>query len=85
MVSHDIDAFYSASFCYWIFRFFLPSFLSLSLSFLELVTYFCYVLAVLGLCCCMQAFSSSGEWGLLFSVVCKLLTVVAFLVAEHRL
>ena len=64
---------------------FLPSFLSLSLSFLELVTYFCYVLAVLGLCCCMQAFSSSGEWGLLFSVVCKLLTVVAFLVAEHRL
>ena len=39
-------------------------------------------LAVLGLCCCAQAFSC-GEQGLLFVVVCGLLIVVASLVAEH--
>ena len=33
----------------------------------------------------MEAFSSSGEWGLLFLVVCGLLIVVASLVAEHGL
>ena len=42
-------------------------------------------LAVLGLCCCSQAFSSCGEWGLLFIVVRGLLIVVVSLVAEHRL
>ena len=48
--------------------------------------YFIYLfLAVLGLCWCMQAFSSFVEWGLLFVVVCSLLIVVTFLVAEHRL
>ena len=42
-------------------------------------------LAVLGLCCCAWAFSGCGEQGLLFVAVCRLLTVVASLVAEHRL
>ena len=42
-------------------------------------------LAALGLCCCVQAFSSCGERGLLFVVVRGLLIAVASLVAEHRL
>ena len=42
-------------------------------------------MAVLGLLCCVQAFSSCGERGLLFVVVHKLLIAVASLVAEHRL
>ena len=42
-------------------------------------------LATLGLRCCAQAFSSCGERGLLFVAVRGLLTVVASLVAEHRL
>ena len=42
-------------------------------------------LAVLGLRCCAWAFSSSGEWGLLFVVVRGLLIVVASLVVEHGL
>ena len=33
-------------------------------------------LAALGLCCCSRAFSSSGEWGLLFVVVRGLLIAV---------
>ena len=45
----------------------------------------CLFLAALGLHCCAQAFSSCGEPGLLFVVVCGLLIAVAFLVAEHRL
>ena len=40
-------------------------------------------LAVLGLHCCVQAFSSCGEWGLLLILVLELLTVMASLVAEH--
>ena len=47
--------------------------------------FFFFFLAALGLCCCPRAFSSCGEWGLLFVVVRGLLTVVASLVAEHRL
>ena len=39
---------------------------------------------MLGLCCCAQAFSSCGEWGILFAVVCRLIAV-ASLVMEHRL
>ena len=35
-------------------------------------------MAMLGLCCCVQAFSSCGEWGLLF-------VAVASVVAEHGL
>ena len=42
-------------------------------------------LAALGLHCCAWAFSSCGEWGLLFVAVHELLVVVASLVAEHRL
>ena len=42
-------------------------------------------MAVLGLCCCAQAFSSGSEWGLLFVAVHGLLIVVASLVAEHGL
>ena len=42
-------------------------------------------LAALGLHCCPWAFSSCGERGLLFVVVCGLLIAVASLVAEHGL
>ena len=57
-------------------HFFLPSFLPPFLPSL---------LAVLGLRCCMRAFSSCGEQGLLFVAVNGLLIAVASLVAEHRL
>ena len=40
-------------------------------------------LAALGLRCCAWAFSSCGEWGLLFIAVRGLLTAVASLVAKH--
>ena len=43
------------------------------------------LLAALGLHCCMQAFSSCGERGLLFVAVHGLLIAVASLVAEHGL
>ena len=42
-------------------------------------------MAVLGLRCCTQAFSSCGELGLLFIEVRGLLIVVVSLVAEHGL
>ena len=42
-------------------------------------------MAVLGLCCCARAFSSCGEWGLLFVAGHGLLIAVASLIAEHRL
>ena len=42
-------------------------------------------MAALGLRCCMWAFSSCGEQGLLFVAVCRLLIEVASLVAEHVL
>ena len=44
---------------------------------------FILFLAALGLHCCKWAFSSCGEWGLLFVEVRRLLTAVASLVAEH--
>ena len=48
------------------------------LLFLKKIIYLIYLfLAALGLCCCVRAFSSYGEQGLLFVVVCGLLTVVA--------
>ena len=51
--------------------------------FFFLINKFIYLfLAALGLRCCAQAFSSCGEWGLLFVAVHGLLIVVAFLVAE---
>ena len=43
------------------------------------------IFAALGLRCCVWAFSSCGERGLLFVVVRGLLIVVASLVAEHGL
>ena len=42
-------------------------------------------MVALGLCCCMQAFSSCGERGLLFVSVHGLLIAVASLGAEYRL
>ena len=42
-------------------------------------------MAALGLCCCVWAFSSCSEQGLLFIVVHRLLIAVTSLVAEHRL
>ena len=42
-------------------------------------------LAVLGLRCCMWAFSSCGERGPLFIAVHRLLIAVTSLVAEHGL
>ena len=42
-------------------------------------------LALLGLCCCVQAFSSCGKQGLFFIVVCSLLIAVASLAAEDGL
>ena len=54
--------------------------------FLNKFIYFIYLfLAVLGLCCCAQAFSNCGKRGLLFLVAHGLLIVVASLVAEHGL
>ena len=52
----------------------------------KLIYVFIYIiLAVLGLYCCAQDFSSCGERGLLFVAVRRLLTAVASLVAEHGL
>ena len=53
--------------------------------FLKVYLFIYLFLAALGLHCCMQAFSSCGEQGLLFVVVRRLLIVVASLVAEHGL
>ena len=45
----------------------------------------CLFLAVLGLHCCVRVFSSCSKQGLLFIAVCRVLTAVASLVAEHGL
>ena len=50
-----------------------------------LILFIYLFLAVLGLRCCTQAFSSCGEWGLLFVAVHGLLIAVASLAAEHGL
>ena len=47
--------------------------------------FFILFLAALGLRCCIRAFSSCGERGLLVVAVRGLLIVVASLVAEHGL
>ena len=44
-----------------------------------------YLLSALGLHCCRQAFSSWGEWVLLFIAVRRLILTVASLVLEHGL
>ena len=46
---------------------------------------FFFFFGALGLRCCMRAFSSCGERGLLFVLVHGLLVAVASLVAEHGL
>ena len=57
-----------------------------NLTILFFLNYFIYfIFGALGLCCCVWAFSSCGEWGLLFIVVRGLLIAVASLVAEHGL
>ena len=53
--------------------------------FLKIYFFYFYFLAALGLCCCEWAFSSCGEWGILFVVVNRLLAAVASLVSEHGL
>ena len=64
-----------------------PSFRSFKKFIYFILFYLCmYVcMAALGIPCCAQAFSSCGEGGLLFVAVRGLLTVVASLVAKHRL
>ena len=47
--------------------------------------FFFFFWAALGLRCCMQAFSSCSEQGLLFVAVHRLLIVVVSLVVEHGL
>ena len=47
--------------------------------------FFNLFLAALGLCCCMRAFSSCGERGLLFVAVRGLFIAVVCLAAEHGL
>ena len=42
-------------------------------------------LAALSLCCCLCAFLSCGEWGLLSVVVCGLLIAMSSLIADLRL
>ena len=46
---------------------------------------FIYLLAALGLHCCMQVFSSWGEWVLPFIAACRLLLTVASLILERGL
>ena len=46
---------------------------------------FTYLWLRWGLRCCAQAFSSCGEWGLLFVAVRGLLVALASLVVEHGL
>ena len=54
--------------------------------FLKILNVFIYLfLAALGPRCCVWAFSSCGERGLLFIVLHRLLIAVASLVAEHGL
>ena len=52
---------------------------------LFLIKFIYLFLAVLGLHCCAQAFSSCGKQGLLFVALHGLLIAVAFFVVEHGL
>ena len=65
--------------------FFLSWMILMLLSFTFIYLFILLFLAVLGLCFCARAFSSCGEWGLLFVVVHGLLIAVASLVVEHGL
>ena len=70
-----------------LFFFFLSkTFLYCLFCFCFFLIYFIYLfLAALGLCCCVRAFSSCGERGLLFVEVRWPLIAVASPVAEHGL
>ena len=84
LIAHFFLSFFLENFlCSAFFFFWLLFFLILILIFYLLL--FIYFLAVLGLLCCTQAFSSCSEQGLLFVVVHRLLIAVAYLVAEHGL
>ena len=52
---------------------------------INLFILFIYFWGVLCLRCCSRAFSSCGERGLLFLVVCGLLIAMTSLIAEHGL
>ena len=56
----------------------------LSISFAQLKKKYLFIFVMMSLHCFVWAFSSCGEWGLLFVVVCGFLILV-LLVAEHRL
>ena len=56
----------------------------MSLGFVIIIIRF-YVLVVLSLCCCTQAFSTCGKQGLLLVSVHELLIAVASLVGERGL
>ena len=63
-------------------------YLSGSKWFLSVLSFHVFIfnfLLALGLCCCTWAFSNCREWGLLFVVMCRPLTVVASLTGEQRL
>ena len=53
--------------------------------FKKIYLFILFIFGCVGSCCCVRAFSSCGEWGLLFVAVHGLLIVVASLAAEHRL
>ena len=73
-----ISVFVSVPYCLFFFFY--------TFSFLKKLIYLTYLfLAALGLHCCAWAFSSCGEWGLLFVAVHGLLVAVASLVVEHGL
>ena len=55
------------------------------LFFLIYLFYLFLFLAVLGVHCCVRAFSSCGERGLLILAVCGLLIAATSLVVEHGL
>ena len=50
-----------------------------------LVSFICLFLVALGLHCCVRAFSSCGQRGLLFIAVHRLLIAMSSLVVEHGL
>ena len=65
---------------FFLFFFFLTTLLAYLLTYLLNL-----FMAALGLRCCVWAFSSCGEWGLLFVAVRRHLITVASLVVEHGL
>ena len=91
MSSWRIDAFIIMSCLFLSLRIFLPLKSALcEIQLLKFCVFFCFsfffsFLAALGLRCCVWAFSSCSEQGLLFVAVHGLLIAVPSLVAEHGL